>query len=86
MKVPDAIRILMSIEEKRKEGIIRPDRLGIAIAALGSKDQVICPARLSELLEFNIDKIPQTLIITSPKLHFIEEEMLKVIKNEYCRL
>ncbi len=85
MKVPDAIRILLSIEEKRGEGIIRLDRLGIAIAALGSKDQVICPGTLSELLNFSVDKVPQTLIITSPKLHFVEEEMIKVVKSEFCK-
>lgn len=86
MKAHEAIDILFKIEEVRKEGVIRPDRLAVAVAALGSKNQRICFDTLENLRTISMDEIPQTLIITSPKLHFMEEEMLKVMSNEYCKL
>ncbi len=85
MKVNEAVKILYEIERRRHEGVIRDDRLGVAIAALGSPTQVICVKPLCELSNLSISEVPQTLIITSPKLHFMEEEMLKVINREYCR-
>ncbi len=85
MKVNEAVDILFRIENMRKEGVIRPNRMAVAVAALGSKKQVICFSTLEDLRRLTINEIPQTLIITSPKLHFMEEEMLKVISNEYCK-
>ena len=85
MKVNEAIDILFMMEDIRKEGVVKPTRKGVAVAALGSKNQIICFNTLENLKKLPINEIPQTLIITSPKLHFMEEEMLKVMNNEYCK-
>ncbi len=85
MRAHEALEILFNIEARRGEGVIKEDRLGVVTAALGSSKQVICVRRLGELRELVISEVPQSLIITSPKLHFMEEEMLKVVNREYCR-
>ncbi|RLG77026.1 MAG: diphthine synthase [Thermoprotei archaeon] len=85
MKVGEAIDILFEIESKRGEGVIRPERLGIGIASLGSSKARICPMTLEELKKCDIGDVPHTLILTSPKLHFMEEEALKVIRDAFCR-
>ena len=85
MKVKEAIDILFKIESIRCEGVIRPERLGIGIASLGSSKTNICPLPLKVLRNCDIGDIPHTLILTSPKLHFMEEEALEVIRSEFCR-
>ncbi|MEM0453378.1 MAG: diphthine synthase [Sulfolobales archaeon] len=85
MTIGDAIKILLDIERLRGEGIINHNRLAVGISRLGSDCMKICPGGLGELLNIDFGSPPHTLIITSPKLHFIEEEALKVIRNVYCR-
>ncbi|OYT52171.1 MAG: diphthine synthase [Desulfurococcales archaeon ex4484_204] len=86
MTVRDAINILLEIELRRGEKVIRPDRLVVAIAALGSRELMrVCTLRVSEAKSFKYPHGPQTLIITSPKLHYMEEEALRVVNSVYCR-
>jgi len=84
MKAYEALEILFEIERRRCEKVIRPNRYGVVVAALGSVNQVICFGELSFLREIKISQVPQTLIITSPKLHFMEEEALMVMNHEFC--
>lgn len=85
MSVNEAIQILLGIESLRREGIITPDRLAIGISRLGGEDMRVCPDSLGNLMNMDLGKPPHSLIITAPKLHFIEEEALKVVKDVYCR-
>jgi len=85
MSIKDAIHLLYELEERRGEGIIKPHRSAVAVVALGSKRQSICYGSLEELSIIDEKDVPQTLIITSPKLHFVEEEMLRVINNVWCK-
>ncbi|MCD6278870.1 MAG: diphthine synthase [Desulfurococcales archaeon] len=86
MRVGEAIDILFKIESVRREGVITPERLGIGIASLGSPTMSVCPLPLEKLRQCDIGDVPHTLILTSPKLHFMEEEALKVIRGEFCRM
>lgn len=85
MTVKDAINILLEIEKSRGEGVISHNRLAVGISRLGSDSMKVCPGVLGELINMDLGEPPHTLILTSPKLHFIEEEALKVIKDVYCR-
>jgi diphthine synthase len=85
MNISEAIDLLLLLEKRRKENVITPGRLAVAVSSLGSSKARICPGKLEELKSMDIREGPHTLIITSPKLHFMEEEALEVVKNEFCR-
>ena len=84
MTIPEAVKLLFRLEDMRREGVISGDRKAVAVSALGSHKQRICSCRLKELLNYEGEG-PHTLILVSPKLHFMEEEALTVIGNEFCR-
>ena len=83
MKINNAVDILLRFEERYREGVLSPDEEAVGIARLGGKDQLICVDRLSRLREIDFGGPPHSLIILAPKLHFVEEESLKVLKSEF---
>ncbi|MBI4152622.1 diphthine synthase [Candidatus Woesearchaeota archaeon] len=82
MTVPEAMIILENIEQRKQEKIIHDDLLVVGCARLGSKDQIIKSGTAKELKSVDFGKPPHCLIIPG-KLHFTEEEMLRLwkIKN-----
>ncbi len=85
MRVPEAIEILYKLEERRGEGVVSPERLAVAVGALGDRErQRVCPGTLGELMGFDAD-VPHTLIVVSPKPHFMEEEALDAAKRMLCK-
>ncbi len=85
MTVPEAIEILYKLEESRREGVVSPKRLAVAVGALGDRErQRVCPGTLDELMRFDAD-VPHTLIVVSPKPHFMEEEALDAAKRMLCK-
>jgi len=85
MTVHEALKILLEIEEMRNEGVISEDRVVVGVSRLGGDDMKICPGLLRDVMRYDLGGPPHTLIITAPKLHFIEEEALKVVKDVFCR-
>ena len=75
MSVNDAIKILISIENERKEKIISEDDLVVGCARLGSDDFVVKSGKAKDILGFDFGKPPHCLIVPS-ELHFMEEEAL----------
>jgi diphthine synthase len=53
------------------------DRLGVGVARIGSKDQLVLARRLGKLRGEEFGRIPHSLVIPG-KLHFMEVESLKV--------
>ncbi len=81
----EAVDLLLKMEELRGEGVLREGREAVVISALGREGQRICYVRLGSVKELPPAPGPHTIVITSPQLHYMEEEALKVIHNEYCR-
>ncbi|MBN2421249.1 diphthine synthase [Candidatus Woesearchaeota archaeon] len=79
MKVSDAIRHLLKIELKRNEKIFTENREVIGIARLGSEKSVIAYGKAKDLLKVNFGEAPHCLIVPG-KIHFVEEEFLKMYK------
>lgn len=75
MKIKEAINILRTIEEKRKEGIITHKTLAVGCARIGSDTQVVRANYIYDLVKEDFGDPPHTLIIVG-KLHFIEAEAL----------
>lgn len=75
MRATEAIRYLLSVEARKKEGVFTENTLCVVCAGLGSGKQVIRAGKAEDLLKQNFDIFPQCLIVPG-KLHFIEDEML----------
>ncbi|MEK6827922.1 MAG: diphthine synthase [Nanoarchaeota archaeon] len=79
MSVNDAIRYLLKVELKRNERIFSEKILCIGCARLGIENQVIKAGSAKDLLKHNFGK-PVHCLIVPGKLHFMEEEGLKLWK------
>lgn len=73
MRVDEASRIL--IEISRTLGHEIKDLYGVALAGLGSKNQVICYSSLEELSKTTLEPIPQMLILIK-SLYYTEREYI----------
>ncbi len=76
MTANEAIRFLLRVEERRKEGVFTKDTKCIECAGLGASDAIINSGRAEDLLKTNIDKFPQCLIVPG-EMHFMEDEFLE---------
>ena len=77
MDINEALHLLMSIEEKRKENVITEYMKVVACARIGTETQLIKFGTVKELSQFDFGAPLHTLIIPA-KLHFIEEEVLEM--------
>jgi diphthine synthase len=79
MTIPEALDVLLGIEEKVGKGIINLDTVVVGVARLGSDNPVVRVGTVKEVKEMDFGKSPFALIIPS-KLHFVEEEVLEMWK------
>jgi len=86
MTVREAIEILLTIEERRGEGVLTGERLVVALAGLGYPGYSVCAGRLKSISNLRVDKVPQTLVVVSPKPHPVELEAMEAISSRWCRV
>ena len=79
LSINDAIRFLLKIELKRNEKIFSEKSLCVGCARIGSENQIIKAGTARDLLKYNFGK-PVHCLIVPGKLHFMEEEALKMWK------
>ncbi|MBW3012054.1 diphthine synthase [Candidatus Woesearchaeota archaeon] len=79
MTVNEGIKILLDIEEKRNEKVFTKDTKCIGVARIGSTGQKIKYGNAEQLLKEDFGAPLHSLIIPG-KLHFIEEDMLKLFE------
>ncbi len=75
----EAIRILLRIEEQRKERLLDNNKRVIVLERLGWPDERIMYVKIRDLLDMKNLKPPHSIIIPE-NLHFMEEEALEVYK------
>ncbi|MBN2013769.1 MAG: diphthine synthase [Candidatus Altiarchaeota archaeon] len=80
MTVNDAIRILLQIEEKRRESIFTEETLCIGAARLGG-DSLIRYGKAKDVKDYDFGKPPHILVVPG-RLHFMEEEMLETLTHK----
>ncbi|MBW2977145.1 diphthine synthase [Candidatus Woesearchaeota archaeon] len=78
LSVNDAIRYLLKVELKRGERVFTDSTLCIGCTKLGSLDQIIKAGKANALLKENFKSGMHCLIVPAKKLHFMEEEALKL--------
>ncbi len=76
MSANDALKILLSIEAKRRENVIKDNEKVLVIARASSKNQKCVYGPVRKLVTMDFSKPPHVIIIPG-KLHFIEEEALR---------
>lgn len=74
-----AIKVLLKIEEEKKEKIITEETKIFVCSRLQQKDEKIITGTIKELKNYNFGKGPHSIIIPS-KMHFIEEEFYNQYK------
>ncbi len=79
MTVNQGISELLKIEDKRKEKVFNEDTLVVGCARLGAKDFVIKSGSVQDIVDLDFGKPLHCLIVVG-KLHFMEEDALKMWK------
>ncbi|OYT67792.1 MAG: diphthine synthase [Candidatus Wolframiiraptor sp. EX4484-121] len=78
LKIPDALKMLMRVEDKLGYGIFDRDSMVICLARIGSSEELRWAGRIIEALKLHYPPPPH-LIIVPGELHFAEVEALKEI-------
>ncbi|MCS7097761.1 MAG: diphthine synthase [Candidatus Methanomethyliaceae archaeon] len=78
MTANDGMAILMEIENRRKEGIIKSNTLVIGIARAGGPNQLIKGDVIEKLICFDFGPPPHCLVFPG-RLHFMEAEALVML-------
>jgi diphthine synthase len=76
MTVNEALSILLDIEKRRKENVLRSDSLVVGIGCVGSENPVMIAGSADVVKNRDFGPDPHILIIPG-ELHFMEEEYLK---------
>ncbi len=75
MSIPEALQILLSIEERRLEKVLDLNTLVVGIARAGSLSPTVKAESIERLMKISFGPPPHSLIFPG-RLHFIEEEAL----------
>ena len=80
MTILEGLKILLELENRKKQGIFSKDAKVVACCRLGSKDGTIKYAKVSELVDYDFkDRMPACIIVPG-ELNFKEEEVLELWK------
>ncbi|GAA5801245.1 diphthine synthase [Helicostylum pulchrum] len=77
MTVNEAVEQLLEIEEKRDEGICKPDSLAIGCARIGTDTQKIVAGTLEELVNVDFGGPLHSLVLIGSRMHEMEAEFVK---------
>ncbi len=75
LTINEALKLLLEIEQKRKECIITPNTLVVGVARAGSTTPTLKADFAKELLKYDFGEPPKSLIFPGT-LHFMEAEAL----------
>jgi len=75
MGIPEALELLLTIEERRREEVFTGDRLVVGVARAGSPDSVVKAGQVEQLLGEDFGGPPHSIVVPG-RLHFMEKEAL----------
>ena len=78
LTIPDAIRILLKLEEIKDAGVVRDDSLMVALARVEAPDCIVRADKAGNLTRADFGKPPYSIILPG-KLHFVEAEALQLM-------
>ncbi len=77
MTINRGIELLLAVEERRKEGVLK-DAVCVGIARAGSPDPCVRAANIQALRSFDFGG-PLHIMVVPASLHFLEEEALQAL-------
>jgi diphthine synthase len=77
MTINEGIRLLLAVEERRKEGVLK-DSICIGVARAGSPEPRVKAAKIEALGAFDFGG-PLHIVAIPAELHFLEEEALEAL-------
>ncbi len=77
LKIDEAIKELLLLEQKMRHNVINKDKLAIGLAMIGSEKIKVKAAKIKELINYEFDSPPYSIVFPG-KLHFLEAEELQV--------
>lgn len=77
MSVNEGLKRILEVAKERKDNQVNEETLAVGFARIGSDDQIIKFGKIKELIDFDFGA-PQHILVISGKLHFVEEEALKL--------
>ncbi|MCD6157874.1 MAG: diphthine synthase [Euryarchaeota archaeon] len=75
MSVREGIEMLMKIEERRKEGVIRDDSILVGLSNIGSDDEIVKAGYPKDLMRYKFPMGMHSIVVVG-NLHFTEAEAL----------
>jgi len=78
MSANEGLRILLELEDRKRESILSEDTKVVVLARAGSLKPKIVYGKIKDLVDYNFGP-PLHSIIIPGKLHFMEEEALKYL-------
>ena len=79
MRIKEALRILLSLEEKIQRGVFTLKSLVVGISRAGAADGVVKAGSVKDLMAYDFGDPPHVLVVPAEKLHFMEAEALCVL-------
>ncbi|MCD6445794.1 diphthine synthase [Candidatus Bathyarchaeota archaeon] len=80
MKIAEGLKLLLKVEEKRREKVVTLNTLAVGVARAGSEKPTVKAGFVKELLNYDFGGPPHSLIFPG-KLHFTEAEALVVLAD-----
>ena len=78
LTIPQALKQLLAMEERRKENVVTNQTLAVGIARIGAEDVKIKAGRVESLQSYDFGGPPHSMVVPG-KLHFMEAEALQVL-------
>ena len=78
MTANEGLKILLELENRKKEGIITEDTKAVVVARAGSLKPKLVYGKIKDLINYDFGE-PLHCIIIPGKLHFMEEDALKYL-------
>ena len=78
MTASEAIKLLLQMEEKMHQNVIKPDTILCVVARAGSDEPIVAAGFIKDLIDRDFGPPLHTIVVPG-KLHFMEFEALKVL-------
>lgn len=78
MTANEGMHLLLKMEEKQKDGIIKNDSIICVVARAGSTEPIVLAGRLEDIIDRDFGPPLHTIVIPG-KLHFLEIEALQIL-------
>jgi len=79
MKISDAVKVLIELENKKQEKILNPDSYIIILCRLGCDKSIILKNKIKHFINYRNEELPATIIIPG-NLHFSEKDFLNELR------